>query len=141
MGRKKDNDNEGKDKKEYEACTAKEKKLDDDKEESSIKAFNNGINGEEDYDFEEETSLNISSENITFDLNDEVQEVKKEMKINDIITQRSINLSVAKREFVSIIGEVGSSKSSLISSFLETSYTSVMKLLKHLVIKKLVTNL
>ena len=116
-GGEKIDDNEGKDKKEDEASQTKEKKLDDD-EKSSIKAFKNGINDEEDHQSEEETSPNINSENITSDSSDETKETKKEMKINDIITLRSINLSIAKGEFVCIIGEVGSGKSSLISSLL-----------------------
>ena len=109
-GGEKIDDNEEKDKKK------KAKKQNESEDETSATAINKGINDEESFASEEETKSEISPENS--DSNDEAQESKKEMKIKDIITLRSINLSVAKGEFVCIIGEVGSGKSSLISSLL-----------------------
>lgn len=40
------------------------------------------------------------------------------MKVEDAINLKSINISIKKGEFVCIIGEVGSGKSSLISALL-----------------------
>lgn len=43
---------------------------------------------------------------------------KIEEKLKDVITLKSLNIKVKKGEFVAIIGEGGSGKSSLISSIL-----------------------
>ena len=40
------------------------------------------------------------------------------MKVEDAINLKSINISIKKGEFVTIIGEVGSGKSSLLNAIL-----------------------
>jgi len=50
---------------------------------------------------------------------------KKDVKIKDIITLKGLNLTIQKGEFVCIIGEIGSGKSSLINTLMaDLIYTS-----------------
>ena len=47
-----------------------------------------------------------------------VEDEPKKVKVEDIITLKSLNVEIHKGEFVCIIGEVGSGKSSLINAIL-----------------------
>lgn len=48
----------------------------------------------------------------------ESKEIKKDKSVKEIITLKNINLNIAKGEFICIIGEVGSGKSSLINALM-----------------------
>lgn len=52
------------------------------------------------------------------DLEENPEEEEKKMKVEDAVNLKSVDFQIWKREFVCIIGEVGSGKSSLISALL-----------------------
>lgn len=98
--------------------THKEIKKREEEELKKTKANKYRIN----YDFDEESKDMLSDSSPSEDepslVVPEIHQDKKEMKVKDIVTLKNITLNIEKGEFICIIGEIGSGKSSLINALM-----------------------
>ena len=100
---------------------SKETKVNNSNQNSSLQS--NSINSLNQYDSDEESKQSISelSSNLLSESDISTRSnvnQKTEVKIKDIITLKNIELDVRKGEFLCIIGEVGSGKSSLLNALM-----------------------
>ena len=64
------------------------------------------------------TKINDDLEETLSNLSENEEEKQEKMKVEDAINLKNVSLKIKKGEFVCVIGEVGSGKSSLISALL-----------------------